>query len=368
MSLGIPLPGSFGKAFGEGLDTGSTLISRIMQPILQREGDQRQWAQHQQSIAQQEAQLQQAWQQHLQELAIRQAQEQRLAEREPYERQELQARTGYHNAQSKGLAFDQTLLQQLLDAQGMGQTGGYQGGNNMPPPMSSPQGGPQSQFNPPPGMEGQRAPQQGGMGNIADNPILAGLIKKRLGIDVYDESPDKKDQRALENFIKKKQYEQDQKKNEDLTELTPASRTKYQENVREINSVLPVMRELVEKGGEKFTGFSSANDLSYLRKVKRIADVYMKAKGWPNTDKARNDAIELFKRGFNESPEQYKAQMEELEKELLGERDLSIKALSSGKVSMENPTADKIKIRNKKTGEEREVTQEEYDRLSKGAQ
>jgi hypothetical protein len=64
----------------------------------------------------------------------------------------------------------------------------------------------------------------------------------------------------------------------------------------------------------------------------------MKAKGWPNTREARHDAIELFKRGFNESPEQYKDRMQDMENELTHEANLATSALEGGKVKSSEGT------------------------------
>lgn len=154
-------------------------------------------------------------------------------------------------------------------------------------------------------------------------------------------TPEEKRAQRISEFREKEKIKGENKRNADLTELTPASRTKYQEIVREVNSIMPVMKELVEQGGEKFTGFKSANDLKYLGKITRIADVYMKAKGWPNTREARHDAIELFKRGFNESPEQYKTRMEDMQNELLHEAGLATSALEGGKVKSSEGAAQK---------------------------
>lgn len=50
MATGIPLPGQPGTSFMKGIDTGSTMFSRIMQPIVQRENMSREWQQHLQDL------------------------------------------------------------------------------------------------------------------------------------------------------------------------------------------------------------------------------------------------------------------------------------------------------------------------------
>ena len=53
----LPMPGAPGDAFTKGIDTGSGMFQRLMQPILHREDASRQWAQHQDNLAlQQQAQ------------------------------------------------------------------------------------------------------------------------------------------------------------------------------------------------------------------------------------------------------------------------------------------------------------------------
>lgn len=317
MSLGIPLPGDFGHAFGQGLDTGSTLFSRIMQPKLQREGDQRQWAQHQQSIAQQEAQRQQAWQQHLQELAIRQAQEQRLAQMTPYQIQAIEAQIGHHNAQSQGLAFDQNLLQQLL---------GNQNGNQMQPFMNMPneQEGTPSQFNPSSGMETQMGQQ--GTQNIGDNPILAGLLKKRLGIDVNAESPGMKSNRALEDFIKREQYKQNQPKEM----LTPGVASKVQEEIFNIQKVKPELDQLIALEPQTFTFLGTTNDANYNALTFRLADSLVKALNYPQTNESIKKMQDSLKIGKTESREYYQKRLQRLKNDL-EEREIKGLELLGGK-------------------------------------
>lgn len=55
MALGIPLPGSFGEALNQGVNTGSGMFARIMQPILQREQLAQQMKIHKDALALQQA-------------------------------------------------------------------------------------------------------------------------------------------------------------------------------------------------------------------------------------------------------------------------------------------------------------------------
>ena len=60
MPTRIPLPGNRGEEFRKGVDTGSSLFSRMMQPVLEREKQKQQAEQFAQELAlkkQQEARM-----------------------------------------------------------------------------------------------------------------------------------------------------------------------------------------------------------------------------------------------------------------------------------------------------------------------
>ena len=180
---------------------------------------------------------------------------------------------------------------------------------------------------------GAESQQSNDFGNLT--PLQRSIIEKATGLNLKaaPESPEAKKALEIETFKEKERIKAENQRDKDLTEITPTERTRYQSIIREVNSIMPVMKELVDQGGESNTYLGTANDLKYLGKVKRIADVYMKAKGWPNTDTARNDAIALFKRGKLESKSAYKSRMQELQNELIHESSLAENALGSGRVS-----------------------------------
>lgn len=299
--MAIPLPGSFGDAFGKGIDTGSTLFQRMIQPVLERKKMEQQAAQYQQDYG------------------LRQQKEQRLAEMHPFQvaqarfQQEqqplmmdaLKAKIAQSNASAKKSAYDADPQAQFKALQEI---------------MSAIKGG---------------APTTGGGAPTTNDafqgdPILAQFVKKTFGVDPNHETPGMKQERDLDTFQKKINL----KNNAAQDVPTQATVTANQKTIQEVNSVMPLMNKLVEEGGEKLTAGKTAADAKYLGRIKRIADVYMKAKGWPNTDTARNDAIALFKRGFNESPAEYKERMEEIRDELVHERNLSSEALKSKNIAI----------------------------------
>ena len=299
------MPEQGGNALQRGVESGTTMFSNLLGRGLQQ------------------AQMRQAWQQHLHNLEIQRQQQARLAEElalakelHPFhmralERTEQNAPLELELLQAKINAQNQLATQrspEYLQKQyeALNRVFGAQAGNKT------------------------TAPSQ--------DMIMRGLMKKQLGFDPFAPSEEQKKENRLNEFREKQAIKQESKKAQDLTEITPATRTKYQSIVREVNSIMPVMNELVEEGGENVTHFKTAKDLKYLGKVKRIADVYMKAKGWPNTDTARKDAIELFKKGAFESDDDYQNRMQELADELIYERDLSLNALQGGKTeAQESP-------------------------------
>lgn len=302
--------------FRGGLQSGGNLLQQIMQPIMQQRGMNQADIHHKNNLGFKMQQLEQQGLQHKQNLGIALEQLEMAKALQPWKVKEAAAKVAYHQAQAQDLANTQNLISQF-----MGQGGGMQPPQQMPQVSAPGQEQIQQGFSAP--------PAQNAIANM--NPALAGLFKKKTGIDPYAESPQMKSERAFGDFVKKEQFKQGQKEGLDLTTITPATRTKYQDVIREVNSIMPVMNELVEGGGENITGFGTAGDLKYLGKIKRIADVYMKAKNWPNTDKARNDAIQLFKKGWSESAAQYKSRMQELQTELNEESKLATIALKSGK-------------------------------------
>ncbi|HWW39676.1 hypothetical protein [Pedobacter sp.] len=104
MALGIPLPGSFGEALNQGVNTGSSMFARIMEPILKRE------------------QLAQQMKIHKDALALQQASAGRAAALAPLHQQLAQLQIQKAQMESdptKKLAYIQTILQGLHGGQSL---------------------------------------------------------------------------------------------------------------------------------------------------------------------------------------------------------------------------------------------------------
>lgn len=159
--MAIPLPGLPGESFLKGLDTGSTLFSRMIQPQLERE----RMRQQQKQFEQQQARLNQLapLQRQLLQEQITSAQH----KNDPmYELNNLQNMMQMFGGQAQG---QQQPMPQQEFGEGMG--------------MFSPEGLQQAQQQP----QGQ----QGGMdwNMIRTNPLLRGYFKQKFGIDPGASNP-----------------------------------------------------------------------------------------------------------------------------------------------------------------------------------
>jgi hypothetical protein len=343
MALNIPSSRTLGFGdFTTGLNTGANLFNSLMNPKLKREEMAQADIHHKNNLGFKMQQLEQQALHHKQNYGMALEQLQMAKDEAPWKRKELEARANYHQAKMDDITNTQNLINQYFN------TGEFnapdQGMPTQPSVMgATPQGGmqPDSQQVQPPSME---QVQQGFGKRPKVHPVIAAAIEKKFGYNPNKPTEEEKSEQRMGEFFAKEKYKAEQKGNVDLTNITPATRTKYQDVIREVNSIMPIMKELVEQGGESYTGLGTAADKKYLGKVKRIADVYMKAKKWPNTDKARNDAIELFKKGWSESPEQYKSRMQELEAELNHEAQLATNALKGGKSEVDKNESDPLGI------------------------
>lgn len=109
MATGIPLPGPAGDSFNKGVDTGSSMFARLMQPIIQRENMAREWKQH------------------MDNLGIQQGNAGRAAELQPYQVQLLQAQA----QQAAAKANEANMWSSLM------QPDGSQGNNAGAPPVDN---------------------------------------------------------------------------------------------------------------------------------------------------------------------------------------------------------------------------------------
>lgn len=159
MALNIPNTDLPGNSFLKGLNTGSSMFSRLMQPIIQREQLAEQGRYHQGQLTHQERALQEQMKQHQQNYALKQMMEQRRAALAPLQQQVEQLRI--QNLKNKADPnFKMNQFKAIADSMG--------------------------------GMNPE---------TFKKNPLLRGLYKKEFGIDPLQQSPEEKLQSDIDKSL-----------------------------------------------------------------------------------------------------------------------------------------------------------------------
>ena len=233
MSTRIPLPGNMIDTLMKGVDTGSTMYSRAMQPILDRE--------HQK----------QAEEHFKQQMALRKAAFARSGANSDIQRQILEQ-------QLLGLTHKNDPmyeLKQFAALQNMLTGGGMPGQEPQQPAPTQEMGEGMGMFSPEGMADAQAqpvAPPQGGQGGpinleaFKQNPLLRGFFKHKFGIDPVApaaQTPEDKQAMALDLF---KQKEELKKQNKGGAIPTNAVLTQNQQAVQGIDTVVPMLDELLE--------------------------------------------------------------------------------------------------------------------------
>lgn len=175
MGLGIPLPGMMGEALLKGVDTGSSMFSRIMQPILDREHQ----SQSKELAAQQLAKQMQI---HQDNLALQKAAQARAASMDPMRQMIMQQ-------QLLGLQHKNDPMYQINQFQNLAKMfgGNPQGQEARPEELTgegmgafSPQGLEQQANEPTQNMQENNGFN---MDALRQNPMLRGFFKHTFGYD-----------------------------------------------------------------------------------------------------------------------------------------------------------------------------------------
>lgn len=178
MALNIPMPDLPGNALMKGLDTGSTLFSRYMQPIIQREQLAEQGKYHAGTLAQQQREMEQRQQQFLQELALRKQQERRLAQSAALQQQMAQLQMqNLRNKLNPNYEIEQ--LKRLNEAFGENNKSNQKQLESFIPSITGQQ---QNQI-PESAPLDEPKKNELDLESIKRNPILRGWFKKHFGID-----------------------------------------------------------------------------------------------------------------------------------------------------------------------------------------
>lgn len=345
MATGIPLPGNMIDTLMKGLDTGSTLYSRAVQPIIERE-------------------KQKQLEQHFQEqLKLSKAAAARNASLMPYRLQELQDK---HAAAQ----FERNMMNQLMGGESgggdmSGGMGGAMGGGSMPAPempteeagqgqgMFTPEGLAQAQqaLSAPQGGAPQSGAQAGGANSpllhkLMQNPMMRGWFKHKFGYDPLAptaQTPEDKQAMALDLFKQKEGIKQANKVGSGET-LTAPIKTKYQNVIGGVTSARPILEKLIaetKKGnipgqlvGSLFKRDAQAN---YKGEVSTLLDGVRNAYTIPNTDSGTAKAEDKVLRKSGESDANYAKRLQSILKQMdAREKDARVK-LSAGNITASAP-------------------------------
>jgi hypothetical protein len=288
---GIPLPGLPGDSFLKGVDTGSSMFSRMIQPVIQREQLAQQWQQHLQQKALQEQQLE-----------LQRQQEQRLASMTPYQIAQMEAAASANYANANLHNYQSNPEAQVDFIKMLSQIGGS------------------------PNIQGMQS-EQDGESNIP-NPFVRGALKKFLGVDPFEDEAD------FQSFVKKENF-----KNNVSQEIpTNSTITANQSVVTAANTVLPVLEKLA--AGEipgKVGGLFSADKRANFGALSSLAtDELMTIFNLPSTAASVEMVHELVTPRFNESTESVRKRIKDLIKRVEHKRDQSHNLIKNRKVTIED--------------------------------
>lgn len=305
--MAIPFQGEGIDKFLKGIDTGSAMFQRMMQPVLERERLAQQMKVHQDNLGihqQQQARLQQQWEQ-----------------------------------QQKENAYLQNLLNGGQAASAPTQKFGEGMG------IFSPEGL----------QERQQAQSLGpDYGALKDNLRARGLFKKKYGFDPAAETPEDKMKREIETARQKEMVKQ--QVGGGAGALTPASKTKHQNVIGGVDAALPILNELIKDETVIPTGaewWNPATYASYHGQVNSIIEPLIGAMGLNVTDSTKAMMEQQVSRRSRESVKAYKKRLEEFKKDLLRRRKYSHNTLSSGRVN---------------EGSVESMSDEELQRIAEGGQ
>jgi len=324
MATNIPLPGLMGDSFLKGMDSGSSMFQRMMQPILEREKQKQQDAQFR-------------------------ANEARMGSE--FDRQFAQ--TGGMNNLRRMLIEEQIKHQQNLNDPNyaakqfqsqMDMFTGGQGGMQQPSPapeqeagqgmgMFSPEGLKQAQ------QQARQPQQQAGSMNmdaLRNNPMLRGFFHKTMGFDPLEAVPQTEEQKL--DFLRKQQDIRNESKGGDVP--TPAVLTQNQLALLGIDTVLPMLDDLI-KSPSKIYGrfdFNPSKKAAYNAKTSAMIDTLVAAQSLPKVQASIDLVAQQIRRDSNEEDGSYIDRLKDLKKELLKRRVSAANVIDYRKISTANPT------------------------------
>ncbi len=343
------MPDSPGDSLMKGLDTGSTLFSRMMQPVLERE--------KQKQLADQFQQTQALEKQKMAHAALFDN-----LRRQVFQQQLLKLQ----HANDPNYEFNQFKNLMTMMGQGGGQAqqqqsepmpdlfGGQSPNVNLIPKQTMglnqdafsklmdsnanemPKIPEVSTFSPTTG--GGQQPQGFNFDALKQNPILRGYFKHKFGFDPLEqapESPAEKRQAELDLFKAKEAF-----KNSNKGENTKAVMTKAQNTINGVDNALPVIDELIalnKKGdvpGQLFMSWLKRDRQSdYESKISESAETLANALGYPNTEGGFHQAEKVIARRMGESDSSYQNRLVNLKTRLLSRQKNARNIVKMGTLS-----------------------------------
>lgn len=330
MATRIPLPGSMIDTLMKGVDTGSTVYSRAMQPILEREKQKQLEAHFQEQLK-------------LQKAAAGRA---------------AQAAADAHKKMDPMYEINQfKALQDFIMGGGKigGQPGGQPGGQAMPGApmpqeqqptqemgegmgMFSPEGMQQAQQQPPVTAAAAQptAGAAGGMNfdMLRQNPMLRGFFKHKFGFDPLApavQTPEDKQAAALDLF---KQKEAIKQANKSGSTATNKVLTQNQQAVQAIDTVLPMVDEFINNPDKVYGpgDFSPSKKAAYNAKTGGMIDLLVAAQSLPQVKESVSLVEDQIRRKTGEGTTAYIKRLKDFKKDLLTRKSKAVSVVNSKQV------------------------------------
>lgn len=330
MATGIPLPGQPGQALLQGINTGSSLISRIMQPIIQRE------------------QLAQQQKQHMEDLALRNKQFQHSGMFDDLRRkimeQQLLRTTHLNDPNYEFNEFNRLFggenTQSSTPVGRPGEGGGLFNAEELEKPTTK-----------------SKSPFD--FERLKTDPAMRAWFIHKFKFDplaMSAQSPAEKQAAQISTFREKEKIKNENRAGQ-LNNLTAPIKTKYQSVIGGATSALPILKDLIEKVkkgevpgqliGSVFKRNAQAN---YKAEISTLLDGIRNAYTIPNTDSGTTKAEDKVLRKNGESDTNYAARLELIYNQIK-DREADARAkLGTGLITTtvpENPV--KTKVINGKT-------------------
>jgi len=262
MATGIPLPGMPGQSFLSGLNSGSSMFTRMIQPVLERER-QKQLDEH-----------------FKQEMELRKQAAARAGSMDPLRRMILEQQLQSLKNKNDPM-YEVNQMKNLMGALTGGQGGGQMPQEQMPTQemgegmgMFSPEGLGEAQQQAP-----EPAAEQGtGMdfNALRNNPLVRGLFKHKYGIDLGAETPTEKEQHAVSRATSVAEAKSNIKKLDEI-EKTAQALLPYLGKVNTIGDILERKPELAGRTTQlaDFLGMTKDEDVGKFLSAAQALQAHM---------------------------------------------------------------------------------------------